>query len=546
MVYGRRQAWTIVQGHGATAQPGTQASSNSPLCCPMLVLELPLQGTLWNDISQILLADVTRPVPLPMSCWVHSFILFSPQALVGWFQRSSWLLVSPSLLFPNFQSILHWGQNHLPKKLIWIMPLSYVRSFRAPRRPNPQIPGHSLWCFPPAWLTLLPLPSPHHAIPLPSTEAVSVSATGVPYPEALPTLLFLVGLPTPPLFCLMHSEDDFKSKSRFHLFSGILPEFPFWITCFCWRPLAHFTSPPPPLDCKLLICLTVCLQDTAHTEFLECGRNEWILPPWPHTSRLADFWGLKALDFVLLSMSTSGLFLFPSISTSISFHVYFPYTLKLSFLRLRYFSRVEGQSWAQSPAHSSSINWVNGATTSSTLFPTMQIAKKHILHTSGNFYLNAVAWFAHTQASSTCLPTHILGYPPMAWHLTTKQLCVIHRCVSFTLNFLFWILYKNVKRSPDSVPAKIETPSLACSLGLGLLILGWHLFSVFHYMKEVEGTFIWPSMCPITHSSTIPHVPGSGKFTDRQKQSSWPQLGQKTSMEQIITMHHNTHVVEVI
>ena len=47
------------------------------------------------------------------------------------------------------------------------------------------------------------------------------------YPEALPTLLFLVGLPTPPLFCLTHSEDDFKSESRFHLFSGILPEFPF-------------------------------------------------------------------------------------------------------------------------------------------------------------------------------------------------------------------------------------------------------------------------------------------------------------------------------
>ena len=72
------------------------------------------------------------------------------------------------------------------------------------------------------------------------------------------------------------------------------------------------------------------------------------------------------------------------------------------------------------------------------------------------------------------------------------------------------------------------------------------LVSVFHYMKEAEGTFIWPSMCPTTHPSSIPHVPGSGKFTDRQKQSSWPQLGQKASMEQIITMHHNTHVVEVI
>ena len=146
------------------------------------------------------------------------------------------------------------------------------------------------------------------------------------------------------------------------------------------------------------------------------------------------------------------------------------------------------QSWAQSPTHSrSSINWVNGATTSSTLFPTVQIAKKLILHTSDNFYLNAVAWFAHTQASSTCLPTHVLGYPPMAWHLTTKQLCVIHRCVSFTLNFLFRNLYKNVKRSPDSVSPKIETPSLAHSLGPGLLILGRHLFSDCLSLHEGRG-----------------------------------------------------------
>lgn len=79
----------------------------------------------------------------------------------------------------------------------------------------------------------------HHCLPNPAATNPAAPAfqpqeprSCGKYPEALsaedlPTVLFAEGLPTPPLFCLMNLEDDFKSKPRFHLFSGILPELPF-------------------------------------------------------------------------------------------------------------------------------------------------------------------------------------------------------------------------------------------------------------------------------------------------------------------------------
>lgn len=123
--------------------------------------------TVREYISQLLLADVTRPVPLPrcISSFLDDF--------------------RGSLVCPNIQSILHWGQNNLPKILTWIMPLSYLWSFR-----SPQIPGHSLHWLLSAWLPLLPTPRhPHH-------HAASAAALGALHCPKCPEVLSVELLPT--------------------------------------------------------------------------------------------------------------------------------------------------------------------------------------------------------------------------------------------------------------------------------------------------------------------------------------------------------------